>query len=103
RDHVLASAPSKPSVDLHEIYFEFNSAEITGEAEPQLRELGAALLLIAFEFVPGDVAFVMILDHHFPRPKRLAASVTSSSPAVDDRGALVALPVDVAPRVKWIL
>jgi len=42
-DYVLASAPSKPSVDLHEVYFEFNSAEITAEAEPQLRELGAAL------------------------------------------------------------
>jgi hypothetical protein len=37
RDYVLASAPTKPSVDLHEIYFEFNSAEITAEAEPQLR------------------------------------------------------------------
>jgi outer membrane protein OmpA-like peptidoglycan-associated protein len=43
RDYVVASAPPKPSVDLYEIHFEFNSAEITAEAEPQLRELGAAL------------------------------------------------------------
>jgi outer membrane protein OmpA-like peptidoglycan-associated protein len=35
---------TKPTVDLHEIYFEFNSAGITKEAEPQLRELGAALI-----------------------------------------------------------
>jgi len=40
---VLASAQSKPSIDLHEIYFEFNSAAITAEAEPQLRALGVAL------------------------------------------------------------
>jgi outer membrane protein OmpA-like peptidoglycan-associated protein len=43
RDYVVASAPPKPSVDLHEVYFEFNSAEITADAEPQLRELGPAL------------------------------------------------------------
>jgi outer membrane protein OmpA-like peptidoglycan-associated protein len=43
RDYVVASASPKPSVDLHEVYFEFNSAEIAAEAEPQLRELGAAL------------------------------------------------------------
>jgi outer membrane protein OmpA-like peptidoglycan-associated protein len=42
-DYVVASVQSKPAVDLHEIYFEFNSAAITAEAEPQLRELGAAL------------------------------------------------------------
>jgi outer membrane protein OmpA-like peptidoglycan-associated protein len=39
----LTSVPPKPTVDLHEIFFEFNSAAITAEAEPQLRELGAAL------------------------------------------------------------
>jgi outer membrane protein OmpA-like peptidoglycan-associated protein len=41
RDYTLASAP--PSIDLYEIHFEFNSAVITPEADPQLRELGAAL------------------------------------------------------------
>ena len=40
---VLTSAQSKPSIDLHEIYFEYNSAAITAEAEPQLRALGVAL------------------------------------------------------------
>jgi outer membrane protein OmpA-like peptidoglycan-associated protein len=39
----VASAQTKPTVELHEIYFEFNSAAITADAEPQLRELGAAL------------------------------------------------------------
>jgi outer membrane protein OmpA-like peptidoglycan-associated protein len=43
RDFALASAPSKPAIDLHEIFFEYNSAAITAEAEPQLRELGVAL------------------------------------------------------------
>jgi outer membrane protein OmpA-like peptidoglycan-associated protein len=41
--YVVASSQSKPAIDLHEVYFEFNSAAITTEAEPQLRELGAAL------------------------------------------------------------
>lgn len=43
RDYALASAKSEPAIDLHEIYFEFNSAMITADAAPQLRELGAAL------------------------------------------------------------
>ena len=43
RDFVLTSAQSKPAIDLHEIYFEYNSAAITAEAEPQLRALGVAL------------------------------------------------------------
>ena len=42
-DYVVASARPKPTIDLHEIYFEFNSAAITADAKPQLRELGAAL------------------------------------------------------------
>jgi outer membrane protein OmpA-like peptidoglycan-associated protein len=45
RDYALASAQPTPSIDLYEIYFEFNSAAITAEADPQLRELGAALSL----------------------------------------------------------
>ena len=40
---VLTSAQSKPSIDLHEIYFEYNSAAITAEAEPKFRALGIAL------------------------------------------------------------
>jgi outer membrane protein OmpA-like peptidoglycan-associated protein len=42
-DYVVASVQPKPTIDLHEVYFEFNSAAITDDAEPQLRELGAAL------------------------------------------------------------
>jgi outer membrane protein OmpA-like peptidoglycan-associated protein len=41
-EYTVASAQSMPAIDL-EIYFGFNSAAITPEAEPQLRELGAAL------------------------------------------------------------
>jgi len=42
RDYNVASTQSKPAIDL-DVYFDFNSAEITSQAEPQLRELGAAL------------------------------------------------------------
>jgi outer membrane protein OmpA-like peptidoglycan-associated protein len=42
-DYAVASVQPKATIDLHEIYFEFNSAAITAGAEPQLRELGAAL------------------------------------------------------------
>jgi outer membrane protein OmpA-like peptidoglycan-associated protein len=41
-DYVLASTRPTAAVDL-EVYFDFNSAEITVEALPQLHELGAAL------------------------------------------------------------
>src|SRR5258708_38439459 len=41
--YVLASAQPMPAIDLHEVYFEYNSAAITADALPQLRELGAAL------------------------------------------------------------
>jgi len=42
REHVAAIARNQPSQDL-EIYFEYNSAVITPQAEPQLNELGIAL------------------------------------------------------------
>jgi outer membrane protein OmpA-like peptidoglycan-associated protein len=42
RDYEVASTQPKPAIDL-EINFDFNSAAITGKAEPQLDELGAAL------------------------------------------------------------
>jgi outer membrane protein OmpA-like peptidoglycan-associated protein len=41
--YVMANEQAKPAVDLHDIYFEFDSATISPEAMPQLRELGAAL------------------------------------------------------------
>jgi hypothetical protein len=42
-DYVVASVQPKATIDLHEVFFKFNSAVITDEAKPQLRELGAAL------------------------------------------------------------
>ena len=42
RDYALAAAQSMPHIDL-EVYFDFDSAQITPEAEGQLRELGKAL------------------------------------------------------------
>src|SRR3954468_8641166 len=40
--YTVATAKPMPSIDL-DVYFNFNSAAIKSEAEPQLRELGAAL------------------------------------------------------------
>ena len=42
RDYKVASTQSMPAIDL-QVYFDFNSTEITLEAEGQLRELGKAL------------------------------------------------------------
>jgi outer membrane protein OmpA-like peptidoglycan-associated protein len=42
-DYVVASDQSKPAIDLYQIYFEFDSATLTADALPQLRELGSAL------------------------------------------------------------
>jgi outer membrane protein OmpA-like peptidoglycan-associated protein len=42
RDYKVAGAQSMPAIDL-QVYFDFDSAEITLEAEGQLRELGKAL------------------------------------------------------------
>jgi outer membrane protein OmpA-like peptidoglycan-associated protein len=42
-NYVVANEQTKPAVDLRDIYFEFDSATISPEAMPQLRELGAAL------------------------------------------------------------
>jgi outer membrane protein OmpA-like peptidoglycan-associated protein len=41
-DYALASAQAMPHIDL-EVYFDFDSAEVTPQAESQLRELGKAL------------------------------------------------------------
>jgi outer membrane protein OmpA-like peptidoglycan-associated protein len=41
-DYTVASAQTMPAIDL-EVNFDFNSAAITPQAEPQLRELGDAL------------------------------------------------------------
>jgi outer membrane protein OmpA-like peptidoglycan-associated protein len=42
-DYVVASADAKPAIDLQELFFKYNSTEITVDALPQLHELGAAL------------------------------------------------------------
>jgi len=86
-----------------------DAREQRSSASPGLDASGTAvivegeLLLIALELVPGDVAFVMILNHHFPRPKGFAVSVASSCPSIDDGGALLALSVNIDSCVERIL
>jgi outer membrane protein OmpA-like peptidoglycan-associated protein len=41
-NYAVATTQSKPAIDL-EVFFDFDSAAITREAEPQLHELGSAL------------------------------------------------------------
>ena len=56
-EHVAEIAKNQPKIDL-EIYFDFNSAAITPKAEPQLKELGKALL------DPGLEKSVIVLSGH---------------------------------------
>jgi outer membrane protein OmpA-like peptidoglycan-associated protein len=78
-----ASVESRPTIDLHEIFFEFNSAAITREAEPQLRELGAALT--------------------DPRLKGSTISIGGHTDAVGSDGFNQALSERRAAAIKWYL
>src|SRR5260221_564837 len=59
--------------------------------------------LITLVLCPADVAFVMILDEHFPCAHRLAVAIALARTTIDDRGALLALPVAVDARIKRVL
>jgi hypothetical protein len=61
------------------------------------------LLLVPLELGPVDVAFVMILEHDLPFLERLSVSVRLLRTPIDDRRAMLALPVDVGAGVEWIL
>ncbi len=59
--------------------------------------------LITLVLCPADVAFVMILDEHFPCAHRLAVAIALARTTIDDRGALLALPVAVDARIERVL
>src|SRR5262245_41029695 len=59
--------------------------------------------LIALELRPADVALVMILDEHLPRAHRLVVAIALTRTTIDDRGALLALPVRVDAGIEGIL
>jgi outer membrane protein OmpA-like peptidoglycan-associated protein len=79
----VASAQTKPTVELHEIYFEFNSAAIAADAEPQLRELGAAL--------------------RDPRLKGSTISISGHTDAVGSESFNQSLSERRAATIKWYL
>ena len=78
-------------------------------APARLHASGAAvivegeLLLIALIFLPTEIAFVMILDHHLPCSDRLAMPVAAPRPSVDNGGAFLTFPVNVNSGVEGIL
>jgi len=83
RRYNSATVQTKPAIELHEIYFEFNSAAITDNAEPQMRELGAAL---------SD-----------PRLKGSTISISGHTDAVGSSAFNQTLSERRAATVKWYL
>ena len=65
--------------------------------------VGGEQRLVALELGPGNITFVMILDHHLPVLKRLGMLVSLACSSIDDLGLLAALTVDVGAGVKWVL
>ena len=61
------------------------------------------LLLVPLELGPVDIAFVMILEHDLPFLERLSVSVSLLRTPIDDRRAMLALPVDVGAGVEGVL
>jgi hypothetical protein len=59
--------------------------------------------LIALVFLPTDVTFMMIPDHHFPSSNGLAVSVAPTGLPVYQRGALLAFAIHVHARVERVL
>src|SRR6202049_3687429 len=59
--------------------------------------------LITLVLCPADVALVMILDEYLPCAHRLAVAIALARTTIDDRGALLALPVRVDARIEGIL
>ncbi len=60
------------------------------------------LLLISLVFLPANVSFVMVLDHHLPGSGRLAMPVAAPRSPVNDGRPLLALSVDVNAGIKGI-
>src|SRR5690606_30720996 len=65
--------------------------------------VGGEQRLVAFELLPRNIGFVVILDHHLPVIKRLGMPVGLARPAIDDLSLLAALTVDVGAGVEWVL
>src|SRR3546814_4792808 len=61
------------------------------------------MALVPLKLTPIDIAFVMILEQHFPRSKGLAVAVTFACPAIDNLGSLLAFTIDIDPSVEGVL
>ena len=59
--------------------------------------------MIALELAPLDVALVVILDDNLPSIERLLMMVRLAYAAIDERGAMLGLPIYVGACVKRVL
>src|SRR5262249_17862615 len=59
--------------------------------------------LIALVLGPTDVAVVMIPDEYLPRAHRLAVAIALARTTIDDRGALLTLPVGIDASIEGVL
>ena len=65
--------------------------------------VGGELSLIAFEFLPVDVALVMILQQDLAVPKRTVVPVGLTRPAINDLGSIDAFAVGVGAGIERVL
>src|SRR5208283_5834333 len=61
------------------------------------------LLLVPFELSPVDIALMVILEDDLPVFERLSMPVSLLRPPVDDRRAMLALPVDIGASIERVL
>lgn len=78
-------------------------------AATRLDPAGAAVIvdsqlpLIALVFLPVNVAFVVVPDHHLPGSDWLAVPITAARPPVDDGRSLLALSIDIDTGIEGVL
>lgn len=65
--------------------------------------VGGELSLIAFKFLPVDVALVMILQQDLAVPKRTVVPVGLTRPAINDLGSIDAFAVGVGAGIERVL
>jgi hypothetical protein len=65
--------------------------------------IGGELLLIAFEFLPVDIALVMILQQDLAVPERTIVPVGLARPAINDLGSIDGFAVSIGAGIERVL
>ena len=107
------SARRRPSVDHrqpapasaagHEAGEQCSSAPARLGATDLTVGIGGELRLVPFELGPIDVALVVILQQNLPGVKRFVVAITFAQAAVDQRGPLLTLSVNVGAGIERVL